>query len=170
MPYVRTPEIRKKISESIKLAHKRRPGPWRRDYTWTEESKKLMSQAKMGKPLTDEHIKNRTIAQRGLKRSLETRKRLSLAKKGERSPLWRGGISKKNRLIRSSLEYKLWRAAVFERDDWTCQECGERGGELHAHHIKSFKEFIDLRFAIDNGVTLCIDCHKKTDSYLNNKI
>ena len=58
-----------------------------------------------------------------------------------------------------------WRIKVFERDDYTCQGCGIRGGRLQAHHIKSYKEYPELRLDIDNGQTFCIDCHKKTDSY-----
>ena len=62
-------------------------------------------------------------------------------------------------------EGKIWRVAVFERDDYTCQECGERGGRLQAHHIKSYYEHPESRFGVDNGQTLCADCHKKTATY-----
>ena len=84
---------------------------------------------------------------------------------GENCHLWKGGISSLNVQIRGSLEYRLWREAVFKRDDYTCLECKQRGGKLNAHHIKPFSLFPELRFAIDNGATLCELCHKKTDSY-----
>jgi len=58
-----------------------------------------------------------------------------------------------------------WRSAVFVRDDYTCQSCGKVGGKLQAHHIKPYKMFPELRLEIGNGITLCVDCHKKTDSY-----
>jgi len=58
-----------------------------------------------------------------------------------------------------------WREKVFERDDWTCQACGKRGGRLQAHHIKPFKEYPDLRHSLSNGQTLCIACHRKTETY-----
>lgn len=61
---------------------------------------------------------------------------------------------------RRSAEYKLWRKSVFERDDYTCQICGRRGVKLNAHHKKSYAYFPELRYAIDNGITLCVDCHK----------
>ena len=80
---------------------------------------------------------------------------------------WKGGITDKNLKIRGSIEYKLWRKAVFERDNWTCIWCGERGGILNADHIKPFALFPELRFSIDNGRTLCKKCHLTTDTYGN---
>jgi len=58
-----------------------------------------------------------------------------------------------------NLKYKLWRKAVFERDNYTCLICGERGGDLNAHHIKSWAKFPALRYDVKNGITLCIKCH-----------
>lgn len=58
-----------------------------------------------------------------------------------------------------------WRKAVFERDKYTCQECGKVGGKLEAHHIKAYKEFPEEKWKIDNGKTLCKSCHSKTDTY-----
>lgn len=56
-------------------------------------------------------------------------------------------------------EYKAWRIAVFTRDDYTCQCCGERGGVINAHHIRNYADNKDVRTDIDNGVTLCKQCH-----------
>lgn len=101
----------------------------------------------------------------GKKRSLETRMKISLAVRGEKSGNWKGGIWAKNLGERGRIEYKLWREAVFKRDNYICQFCGERGGILNADHIKPFAYFPELRFSIDNGRTLCVDCHRKTDTY-----
>lgn len=62
---------------------------------------------------------------------------------------------------RTTKKYKDWRNDVFERDNYTCQKCGEKGGELNAHHIKSWANYKEKRFDLDNGLTLCVECHKK---------
>ena len=64
-------------------------------------------------------------------------------------------------------EYKEWRTSVYERDDYTCQACGNMGGLLHPHHLKPKSLFPEFIFVLENGQTLCISCHKKTDSYAN---
>jgi 5-methylcytosine-specific restriction endonuclease McrA len=86
--------------------------------------------------------------------------------KGKDNPNWRGGLKPINKAIRDSPEYKEWRKSVFERDAYTCQECGQVGGQLHADHIKPFSSFPELRLALENGRTLCIPCHMKTPSFL----
>lgn len=72
---------------------------------------------------------------------------------------YKGGVTPENKIIRNSTEYKFWRFNVFERDNYTCQECGKYGGELNAHHKKHFATHKELRFDLDNGITLCKKCH-----------
>ena len=86
----------------------------------------------------------------------------------EGNPNWKGGVTPINEKIRKTIEYTLWRTAVFMRDEYTCTQCGaDKGGNLEADHIKPFSLYPELRFAIDNGRTLCHDCHTQTDTYLN---
>lgn len=97
--------------------------------------------------------------------SLDTRKKLSDCHKGSKSYLWKGGITEENHKLRTSFEYRNWKKEVFERDDFTCQICNQIGTNLEAHHIKQFALYPELRFEIDNGVTLCKNCHKEIDVY-----
>jgi len=80
-------------------------------------------------------------------------------KSGDKCHLWRGGISTDRRKIMNSEEYKQWRNMVYQKDNFICQKCNKRGENLNAHHLLNFSDNIDLRFDINNGVTLCNDCH-----------
>jgi hypothetical protein len=83
---------------------------------------------------------------------------------GEKHPQWKGGVETKDKVLRKSIEARLWREAVFARDGWVCQICSKIGTVLNAHHKKSWKDHPELRFAIDNGITLCTKCHKQVHS------
>jgi len=63
--------------------------------------------------------------------------------------------------IRHSRIYDIWRTSVFARDNWICQKYKIRGGKIHAHHINNFADYPELRFAIDNGITLSEKAHKE---------
>lgn len=84
------------------------------------------------------------------------------------SPQFRRGVAhakyrgnkKARETAKARYEYQTWRTAVFTRDDFTCQECRMRGVRLHAHHVKPWADFPELRLDIANGVTLCERCHR----------
>ena len=96
----------------------------------------------------------------GKQLSAEHRKRIGDAQRGSKHRCWKGGITPLRKKLYFKDEYKEWRKAVFERDDYTCSLCGQRGSTvLHAHHILPWQEYPILRFVVDNGITLCKDCH-----------
>lgn len=134
----------------------------------SEEARLKMRNAHLGKKQSPELIKKRIESRKnnGYRHSQATREKMSASqKKGPDHPFWRGGVTPANKVIRRSLEFKLWREAVFKRDNWTCVWCGVRGGVLHPDHIKPFAYYPELRFAIDNGRTLCKPCHMTTDTW-----
>ena len=87
---------------------------------------------------------------------------MGIRKRGENNIFWRGGVCGENDRLRHQSEYKKWRVFVYERDDYTCQCCGKRGDKLNAHHIHSFAFNEELRYDINNGITLCEECHDST--------
>lgn len=89
------------------------------------------------------------------------------AKHGEAHPRWRGGISSKWDKLHNSPEYQKWRMAVYQRDYFKCQICGQgqsRSNKLHAHHIKPKKTNPELVLDVNNGQTLCAKCHTNVHS------
>lgn len=82
------------------------------------------------------------------------------SQKGENNCNWNNGSTSNTEKIRKSIKYKNWRNSVFKRDNYTCQCCGDnRGNNLQAHHLYNFAEYEDLRFNVNNGITLCNKCH-----------
>jgi len=94
------------------------------------------------------------------KKRPEHSKRMS----GKNSPFFNHNLTDEERINNKHrtyiIGYREWRKSVLERDDYTCQCCGIRGGKLHSHHIESYNNHKDLRTSIDNGITLCKTCHK----------
>lgn len=102
-------------------------------------------------------------------------------RRGENSPQWKGGITSIARMVRTCFKYRQWRSDVFERDDYTCQLCGARSKSgspiyLHCDHypkrfsiiMREYKiisqeeaDVCEELWNINNGRTLCRDCHKK---------
>ena len=64
------------------------------------------------------------------------------------------------------IDYVLWREAIYNKFDGTCQLCGSKGGIMHAHHKKEYAKHPEKRYAIDNGILLCEKCHKKLHPWM----
>lgn len=117
----------------------------------------------------------------GRKHSLKTRLKMSLACKKELRWNWKGGVTAVRRQIYHSFEYKIWRNSIFKRDKFMCVLCKSDSSEkkLNVDHIYPFSLICDKYniqtleqglecselWNLNNGRTLCIECHKKTDTY-----
>lgn len=128
---------------------------------FSEETRRKMSDAQ-------KFIGNKPPIATGRKHTPDSLAKMSLVqterakhedRRGDKAANWRGGIAPKNKKIRESTANRKWRRSVLERDNYTCQHCFSVGGRLQAHHIKEFATHPDLRFDVDNGLTLCKPCH-----------
>lgn len=68
--------------------------------------------------------------------------------------------SNSNRKRTSGKDYGNWRVAVYNRDDYTCKMCDRKRKYLNAHHLNSWDSNEEERLNVDNGITLCVMCHK----------
>jgi thymidylate synthase (FAD) len=94
----------------------------------------------------------------------EGKKHLSEMKKGPNNPQWKGGVTRKAVELRQRISPAL-RESIYERDDFTCKLCGERGGQLTLHHIVPVWQNEDLITDEQNLVTLCAACHGKVNGH-----
>lgn len=150
---------------------------------WPENVKNKISKSLMGNIPWNKGKKGLQVSsKKGWHLSEETKRKISIARrkqKGINSPNWKGGLSSFRDLIETSTKYKEWRQNCFIRDNFTCQKCGQKGGDLNVHHKKSFlrlvKEAIEYLplfkpfeavifysplWDLNNGITLCIKCHR----------
>lgn len=153
--YKLSEEARKKIS----LAHKNRI-PWNKG---TKGIMKVNSGSfKKGVRFSKEFREKMSLARIGKKLSEETRKRMSLSQKGEKSYRWINNRELAKRNLRNDGEYLQWVSKVKNRDKWQCkinnQDCS---GYLIVHHILLWSEYPELRYEINNGITLCQSHHPK---------
>jgi len=160
--------------------------PWNKGVPQSVQAKEKNSKAHLGNTAWNKGIPQSAESRRKMS---ESHKKLKLSKEhkiniskslkginvGEKSHFWQGGITPLRFQIKNNFMYRQWRSDVFTRDDFTCQECGQLGGKLNAHHIKSYSSLIqfyeittleealncDELWNINNGITLCRKCHKK---------
>ena len=168
-------ETKRKLSEAT-----RGRIPWNKGITITgeylEKIKKVNKGRVRSQEFKDKESKTRTnMFLNGYTYSKETRKKISKVNSGEKSHFWKGGLTALSSIIRESYKYRQWRSDVYTRDNFTCQECGQIGKRLNAHHIKSFSSILQFYeittieealeceelWNINNGITLCKECHWK---------
>lgn len=193
----KTEETRQKISAAMRgrhlsEEHKKKIGDGCRGMVMPEEAKRKISLSQQGPsnfmrgrtgdrhPLYGKH--HTAEAKEKMRKARLGKKPANAGKPGKRGPQsnnWKGGITPVRKAIRESLSYQKWRKGCFERDHFTCQECGVPGGALNAHHKKTFvsllREAVELSpllqpydavmayepfWVVGNGVTLCEECHK----------
>ena len=101
-----------------------------------------------GKQKSEEHKKH--LSEAAIRRDMS----------GENNPNWRGGVTRWDKKIRSSKQYKEWKQACLDRDNHMCVICGSEEN-LQVHHIIPFARYPETRFNLGNGITLCEECHAK---------
>ena len=105
----------------------------------SEQHRERLSEAKKGRRLSAEHIKS-------LKKSYENRHPWN----------WKGGNKLRDIHSLFNPNYVLWRTTVFKRDNYKCKIGDDNcKGQLEAHHILPWRDFVELRYNINNGITLC---------------
>jgi len=147
-------------------------------YKHSEERKKKIGNAHRGKKLSEEIKRKISEAKKGRRCSPKTEFKRGEMPRGKNHPSWKGGITPLHQRIRHCFKYRQWRSDVFTGDNFTCQVCEKRGGDLMAHHIKEFSLIIEENkvntlekalscselWNINNGLTLCKRCHKHKHS------
>jgi hypothetical protein len=149
---------------------------------FTVEHRAKLSNARLGKSLSEETKQKIILANTGSHRSQETRLKMSIAHKGkpwtEARRIAQEAVTRKDgskgtkRCFIGGREYPTeWvgiRRAIYERDNWTCQECGckcldkrrkLKGRKIQCHHI----DYNIDNCEGDNLITLCASCHMKTN-------
>lgn len=159
-----TLETRKKLSDSLK--GRKSPKGMLGKHLSEEARKKISEKIKKNLPQTEETKKKMSVSNhriwKGKHLPKEIRRKMSEAQKGEKSYLWKGGITPINMKIRSSLEYKNWEYKILDKYNWKCQKCNEvKKFKLTVHHIKNFAKYHKLRFSINNGFIFCKICHRE---------
>jgi len=88
-------------------------------------------------------------------------------KTGKLNPRWMGGLSAERQTKYARCFWKELAKSVLKRDGYKCQECGvghTKNNRLVVHHIKQWSCYPELRFELNNLITVCELCHKKKHS------
>lgn len=155
--YIFSRESKEKM-RLAKLGKKRQPH--------SEETKKKMSLASKGKSKSEKHKESLSKAKLGRPHILSEIGKISFRKKmsAENNPKWikdRSLIKVGDRDLHDPLT-KQWRQQVKIRDNFTCRIADIKcNGRLEVHHILRWSEFPELRYQVNNGITLCHAHHPR---------
>lgn len=155
---------------------KKSPLRWKK---LSEKTRKKMSTAQTWRKQSEETKRKLSEYNTWRKRSTPAWNKWKKWLCGKDNPNWKWWTTLIKDIIRHTFEYRQWRSDVYTRDWFTCQECWSVGWKLNAHHIVPFSEIIiknnitwlesakccEELWNINNWITLCVDCHTKTDSF-----
>lgn len=129
------------------------PTPWCKGIKLSKKHIERLSQSHLGKQ-----------PWLGKKHKPETLIKMSLAKIGKKPPNWIEDRSKlAKRQERNDSAYAEWRKLVKIRDNWICKiNNDDCDGKTIVHHILTWSKFPELRYDINNGITLCRFHHPMT--------
>ena len=127
----------------------------RKGSTHLEASKKKMSKARVGMKLSKSHKKN-----------------ISIAGSGKNNPNYgKGKYTELEAILNGKIvnwwKWREFRKVILERDNYTCQICGNLGNSIH--HKKERKDYPELCWNEDNVITICKSCHVNIDGHKNPK-
>lgn len=134
----------------------------RKGWKPSKETREKFRLANLGRKQSIETIEKRRQANKGQKRSEEFKRRASERTKGEKHPRW---IKDRTLVIKNrhgDAEYAQWRMRVWNRDNFKCKILNDScKGRIEAHHILVWRDYPELRYIINNGITLCHAHHPR---------
>lgn len=148
------------------VEHRRNLGIANKGKKRTQEFKDRVGDFFRGRPSPRKGVP--LLARRGKLHSEETKRHLSNywkgKRKGQEHPRW---VDNRNLLAKASekrndTSHHEWARNVKMRDKWKCKiENKNCSGRLEAHHILTWREFPELRYQLNNGITLCHAHHPR---------
>lgn len=135
-----------RAKRSVTMKERGHGGRTTGDFSWSDERRKAWSERQKGKP--------------GRAHTEAAKLKMRVSSLGPLGSNWKGGVTDESKIARKSSEYRAWRHGVFARDGYKCRKGRSHSTHLQPHHILNFHAHPELRYDIENGVTLCVLCHK----------